>query len=195
MIKALLLILDPSNTWDAIEQAERNLTKVLLQFLLPVLLITGAGEAYGLMTFGHRRSAVVERIVKVSPAVTARYKIAQVALDCFVLFGGAMALRRLGASFHRRHTYTECFITLAYSLSPVFLLRLLNMIPAINPWISWGIGILLAVSVLYRGIPRIMKPDPSSALGLYMISSLLLILISGLAEFLSLLVLQEEMWA
>ena len=72
MIKALLLILDPSNTWDAIEQAERNLTKVLLQFLLPVLLITGAGEAYGLMTFGHRRSAVVERIVKVSPAVTAR---------------------------------------------------------------------------------------------------------------------------
>ena len=195
MIKALLLILDPSNTWDAIEQAERNLTKVLLHFLVPVLLITGAGEAYGLMTFGHRKSAVVERIDKVPPLVTARYKIAQVALDCLVLFGGAAALQRLGASFHRRHTYTECFITLAYSLSPVFLLRLLNMIPAVNPWISWGIGILLAVSVLYRGIPRIMKPDPSSALGLYMISSLLLILISGLVQFLSLLVLQEEMWA
>lgn len=195
MIKALLLILDPTNTWDAIEQAERNLTKVLLQFVLPVLLITGAAEAYGLITFGHRKSAVVERIDKVSPAVTARYKAAQLGLDLFVLFGGAAALQRIGASFHRRHTFTECFITLAYSLSPVFLLRLLNMIPAINPWIGWGIGILLAVSVLYRGIPRIMKPDPSSALGLYMLSSLLLILISGLAEFLSLLVLHKQVWA
>ena len=40
-----------------------------------------------------------------------------------------------------------------------------------------------------------MKPDPSNALGLYILSSLLLILISGLAEFLSLLVLQEKIWA
>ena len=58
MIKALLLIFDPANTWDKIEQAERNLARVFVGFLLPLLLISGAAEAYGLITFGHQAMMV-----------------------------------------------------------------------------------------------------------------------------------------
>lgn len=194
MIKALLLILDPANTWDKIEQAERSFSKVFFQFLLPVLLISGAAEAYGLVTFGHKRGTVVERVVTVSPDLAIRYKIAQMSLDLFVVFFGAWVLRKIGAGFHRRHSYVECFIALAYSLGPLFVVRIINGAPAVNPWVCWGAGIFLSVSALYRGIPRILKPDPSNALGLYILSSLLLILITGLGQFLALLVLDEKVW-
>ena len=194
MIKALLLIFDPANTWDKIEQAERNLARVFVGFLLPLLLISGAAEAYGLITFGHKRGTVVERVVTVSPDLAIRYKMVQMSLDLFVVFFGAWVLRKIGAGFHRRHSYTECFMALAYSLGPLFLIRILNAAPAVNPWIWWGVGIFLSVSALYRGIPRILKPDPSNALGLYILSSLLLVLITGLSQFLSLLVLDEKVW-
>jgi hypothetical protein len=68
-------------------------------------------------------------------------------------------------------------------------------LPHLNTWVCWGIGITLSVAVLYRGIPRIMKPDPSNALGLYLLCSLLLIAVSGLAHFLANLVLQERILA
>ena len=72
---------------------------------------------------------------------------------------------------------------MAYSLGPLFLLRLLDAFAAISPWVSWAIGICLAVGVLYQGVPRIMDPDRPHAFGLYLTSALLFVLISGLAHF------------
>jgi ABC-type Na+ efflux pump permease subunit len=98
----------------------------------------------------------------------------------------------MGQGFHRRHSYSESFAALGYSLGPFFLARLLSAIPSINSWIPYTIGILLAVSALYKGIPRVMKPDPSSALGLYIMTSLGLIVITALAHFLLLQVLDQN---
>ena len=44
---------------------------------------------------------------------------------------------------------------------------------------------VLSVAALYHGIPRVMEPDPPHAFGLYLTSSLLLALASGLADFLA----------
>jgi len=52
--------------------------------------------------------------------------------------------------------------------------------------------VLLALSVLYRGVPRLMKPDPSSALGVYLLCSMLLIILLGLAHFIATRVLDEK---
>ena len=73
------------------------------------------------------------------------------------------------------------------------IVRILDGWPAINTWICWGIGIFISVTVLYRGLPRIMKPDLSSALGLCLLASVLLIVLTGLAHFLAVLVLDEKL--
>ncbi len=52
-----------------------------------------------------------------------------------------------------------------------------------SPWISWAIGIVLSVAVLYHGVPRMMEPDPAHAFGLFLMSALLLVLITGLVRF------------
>jgi len=49
--------------------------------------------------------------------------------------------------------------------------------------VSWAIGIMLSVGVLYQGVPRTMEPDPAHAFGLYLMTALLVVLISGLVRF------------
>jgi hypothetical protein len=127
--------------------------------------------------------------------VALRFETAQLGLSLVVVLGGPWLLQQLAQSFHRRHSYTESFTAVAYSLSPLFLLRILNAAPAIDSWIGWAIGIFLSLAALYRGLPRILKPDPSNALGLYLLASLLLISVTGLSHFLAVLVLDEKVLA
>ena len=195
MIKALMLIFDPANTWEKIDTGPRDVGRVFFLFLLPLMLLASVAETWGLLHFGLDRSTMSDlpaRHSKVSPELAFRYQAVQFAFGLVLVFGGALLYRKIGESFHRRHSYADTFATLAYSVSPLFLLRILDGLPLLNTWVCWGIGITLSVAALYRGIPRIMKPDPSNALGLYLLCSLLLIVVSGLAHFLAGLVLQEK---
>jgi hypothetical protein len=101
----------------------------------------------------------------------------------FVIFMGANLLKSIGETFHGRHTFTQAFATVAYSLGPLFLLRLLDAFQGVSFWVSWSIGIILTVAVMYHGVPRMMEPDPSHAFGLYLMSALLLVLVTGLVRF------------
>ena len=194
MIKSLLLIFDSANTWEKIAAAPQNVLKVFTLSLMPLLLLSAAAEGAALIKFG-REQGPLDTMKPVSQALALRYEIAQLGLSLLVVVAGAAVLQKIGQSFHRRHTYSECFTTLAYSLSPLFLLRVLAGFPAIHTWACWAVGILLSVSALYRGIPRIMRPDPSNALGLYLLSSLLLIVVTGLAHFVAGMVLNEKILA
>jgi len=182
MIKALLLIFDPVATWEGIVRARRSLAFILILFLLPLILLTSAAEGYGLVRWG-KRQGEVSRLKTFSLGEAVIVEAAQVLVSLVVVFFGAKVLKSLGETFHGRHTYTQAFTAVAYSLSPLFLLRLLDAFAWINPWVSWAIGILLSIAVLYQGVPRTMLPDPSHAFGLYLMSAVLLALVSGLMRF------------
>ena|SRR5688572_15535759 len=183
MIRALLLIVDPSRTWEAIKNDQHSVARISTSFLIPLLILTCAGEALGMMRFGIDRGGLSEKLVTPSQDLLVRYEVTQALLSLIIIYAGAIALKGIGASFHRRHSYTECFTTLAYSMSPLFLLRLLDGVPAINTWVCYGVGVFLVMSFLYRGIPFIMRPDPSNALGLFMFCAFLLLGTTGLAHF------------
>jgi len=195
MFKALLLIFDPIATWEGIFRAQRGMVSLLLAFLLPLLLITSACEAYGLTHWGKwqdqspglwgKGQAEVQRLKKFSVSETLVVETAQLVLSLTVVFLGASLVKSIGETFHGRYTYTQTFTTVAYSLSPLFLLRLFDAFTGISPWVAWGIGIILSFAVLYHGVPRMMEPDPAHAFGLYVISALLLALVSALARFLT----------
>ena len=108
---------------------------------------------------------------------------AQILLLLAAVFFSANVLKSIGETFHGRHTYTQAFTAVAYSLGPLFLLRLLDAFAAVSPWVSWSIGIILSIGVLYQGLPRTMEPDPSHAFGLYLMSALMLVMVTGLVRF------------
>src|SRR5437762_4255407 len=81
----------------------------------------------------------------------------------------------------------------AYGLGPLFLFRLLEGFKDLSPWMSWGIGFLLAVRVLYHGVPRVMQPDPPHAFGLFLMSAFLLMLTTGMAQLVAACYLQGKL--
>jgi hypothetical protein len=182
MIKALLLIFDPMATWEGILRDRRSVGRILLLYLLPLLLIVGACDAYGLVHWGKWQSEF-GRLKKFSPSEAVVVETIQLLLSVFIVLLGAKLMKSIGETFHGRHTYTQAFTAVAYSMSPLFLLRVLDVFAGISPWVSWAIGIILSVAVLYHGVPRMMEPDPSHAFGLYLMSALLLVLVTGLIRF------------
>jgi Yip1-like protein len=181
MFKALLFIFWGGPAWDRVAQARRSLMFIFTLYLLPMLLIVGAAEGYGLKhwgkwqsTFGQYRNFTT-REVEVFEAI-------QLLLALTVVLVCAQLVKIMAETFHGRHTYTQAFTLVAYGLSPLFLFRLLDAHPLMNPWITWALGIVLSVSVVYQGLPRVMAPDPTHAFGLYLVSSMVLVLATFLAR-------------
>src|SRR3954468_24560116 len=195
MITALLLIFDPSGTWEKIGATPRqNVARIFFSYALPLLILSVAVESLGLTKLGMWEGEMAPRLVKPTQELVIRYQAAQLAMDLLILFVGAGLFQMMAQGFHRRHSYAESFATLAYSLGPLYLARLPDALPAVNTWICYGIGVLLSIAALYRGIPRVMKPDPSNALGLYLMTSLGLIVITGLAHFVAREVLEQNIF-
>jgi len=182
MIKALLLLLEPMGAWDRIVQARRGVVHVLFVFLLPLLAVGAVAEGTGLVYWGEPQKEF-RQLKKFPVREAVIYETSQALLSIAIVFIGASILKSLGETFHGRHSFTQTFTTVAYGLSPLFALRVLDAFPGLHPWLGWGMGILLSLKVLYQGIPRVMMPDPPHAFGLYLTSSFLLVLITGLARF------------
>lgn len=93
--------------------------------------------------------------------------------------------RALPARFIGRHTYRHAFTAVAYGCAPLLTLRLGDMSASLNPWIPWAVGMVLTISVLYYGLPCILKPDPPHAFGLFFMTSLTLVVINGVLRLTS----------
>ena len=184
MLKALLLVIDPTGTWGKVIEARRGVAGIILLQLLPILLITSFAEGYGMVHWGKmQHNFAYMRKFTVGEVVI--FETAQLILSMAVVFIAAKIIKSLGETFHGRHTYSQAFTTVAYGLSPMFALRLADMSPSINPWLPWALGAGLCIMAFYQGVPRVMEPDPPHAFGLYITSSLLITMTTGLARLLT----------
>ena len=191
MIKALLLIFEPIEAWERVVRAQRSVTFILTAFLLPLLGLTSLAEGFGLVQWGRRQQDALH-LKQFTTLEAAGFEIVQLLLSLGTVFLGAKIVKSLGETFHGNHNYTQVFTTVAYGLSPLFAMRLFDTFPGIGHWVTWTVGILLSIAVLYQGLPRVMQPDPSHAFGLYLVSAILLVFITGLARFLTAWYLQGE---
>src|SRR5688500_996286 len=116
MIKALLLLLDPENTWGKIEQNPHSVASVFLSYFLPLLLLGTAVEIWGMMKLGYDKGDIVERRVKLEQNLAIRYGSAEVGLGLLAAFTSALLFKKVSQGFHRRHSYRETFATVGYSV-------------------------------------------------------------------------------
>ncbi len=192
MIKALLLIFDPGATWNRIVLAKKTFKTVLVLYLLPMVVLSIGAELCGLLQWG-RRQEITHTLQPITRHMAINYGTAQFVLSLALVFLGTMVIKASGETFHSRHNFSQCFTLVAYGVSPLFLVRMLDAFPVVSPWVTFGIGITLSIGVLYSGIPRVMEPDPPHAFGLYLTSAMLLVIIAGLARLLTWLVLEGRL--
>jgi hypothetical protein len=184
MIKALLLIFIPIHTWEQIAAFQRRTASVFLGYLLPLLLLSTTAECFGLVHWGKPRGDV-GRLTPFPLSHAVLYGLGRIILSIIIVVVLAKLMKSLGDTFHGRHSFHQAFTLAAYGLGPMFTLRVLNLFPAVSPWVTWTLGVILCTMVLYHGLPIIMKPDPSHAFGLYFMSVLLMAIVTGLACFLT----------
>jgi hypothetical protein len=189
MIKVLLLLFAPVSTWTHIVAAQRRSITILLLYLLPFLLVTSALEGYGLVRWGKPRG-LIPHLVIFSVCQSVVYETAQVLLSLGMVFFMAKLIKSLGETFHGRHTFRQAFTVSAYAFGPILMLRLLDAFPGLSPWLTWAIGVILSTAVLYYGLPMVMQPDPPHTFGLYVMTSLMIILVTGLARFVTIFYLE-----
>jgi len=194
MFKALQLVYNAAATWERIDLEHPSILNVSLTFLAPWLILCYSLEGLCLVQFG-QASGPIGQILPVPLPVVLRYELVTLGLTLALVYGGALLVSKVGESFHSRHSYQAGLTTLAFSISPLILVRLFDGCPVINTWICYTVGILLSVSLLYRGIPRTLRPEPSNALGMYLFISVFLIIATGLAHYVGTLILAEEILA
>ena len=184
MIKALFLIFAPDATWNRVALSRRGLAFIAGAYFLPMMLIVAGVEFFSLVKLGRWQPAMGQiRIFPVREALI--YETVELLLMAICILVAAYFIKALGDTFHVRNTYTGTLTVVIYGLSPVFLLRLLDVSPTISLWMPWAIGIMLTIKVLYHGVPRIMLPDPPDAFGLYLMSALLLAMVTALERFIT----------
>jgi Yip1 domain len=189
MIKALLLIFEGGPAWDRVVLARRGLAFVFFVHLLPMMLIVAAVEGYGMTHWGKWRPSFRDYNI-FSLKQTLGYEVAQTVFTLLAVLAIARMVEIMGKTFHGRNNYTQAFTAVVFGLSPMFLFRLLDVAPTMNPYASWLLGIGVSVWILYQGLPRVMMPDPTHAFGLYLSTTLVMFLATGLVRVLTALYLQ-----
>ncbi len=184
MIKALFLIFKPLQTWDGILLGQRSVVYLLVRYLLPMMVLAAVAEFFGLVEWG-RHQTDFHRVHKFALGEAVVYETLRSLLLLVVVGVCAALVKMFGETFRERHTYRQTFTLVIFGLSPLFLLRLLDAAPGINPCLSWAIGIVLCLEVVYQGLPRVMEPDPPNAIGLFFMSALALVAITGLERFIT----------
>ena len=182
-----MLVLDPGASWDSIVLRKRSWQTILLIYLLPLWLIAFVAEFYGLVHWGKPRGFVSE-LKTLSNSEALIFEIIQLVLMAVLVFVGAKLIRSLGETFHGRNTFNQAFTVAAYGLGPVFTMRIFDAFSGAAGWVywaTWGVGIVLTISILYLGVPKVMLPDPPHAFGFYMTSCIFLMILSGLIRFLT----------
>jgi uncharacterized membrane protein len=183
MFLVLLMIFDPAGGWGRAAESGRSVMRVLFLHLLPMLLLGCVAEGAGMLRWG-KQAGKFGAMKQFVPDEVIRYQACYFVVALVVVLLCAFFIKFLGNTFHARQKFVEALTVSVFGLGPIFLLRLLDALPAMSPWLPWGLGAVLGAALLYQGVPRVMRLDPAHAMGVYVCSALLLVLTSGAGRLL-----------
>ena len=186
------MIFSPFEAWEKVTTAQRGFFWVLFTYLLPLLVIALGIEGWLLTRLGEKQGEL-GFLVKVPVDLALRYTAAYGVL---LLVGIAVSAKFLGLaseSFNVRASYFQTWLVMAYGFSPIILARILDGIPQINTWVCWAIGVAASASVMYHGVGAVLRPDQTKGFGLYLISIIVILLVSGVIHFVALEVLHGKL--
>ena len=140
-------------------------------------------DGFGLVEWGEPQAGIFHRIQKFTAGQVVIYETAHSLMTLLVIVVCGFLIKILGETFHGRYTYKQTFTLVIYGLSPMFLLRLLDAVPAIHSVGQLGHWHRAFHRGSSPGLWLVMQPAPPNAFALYFMSSLLLVAATGLERF------------
>ena len=165
--RAKNIIVSPKTEWDAIGNEEPNLQDILLKYVIPLALIPTIAIiiGYGIIGIYGFRSidyGLAMALVQILNAI----------LSVFV---AAFVIDALATSFGSQKNMGRAFQLVAYSMTPVWVGGIFNLVPAIG-WLGSLFG-LYGLYLLFVGISPQMKTPEDKKVGYIIVSIIVLIIV------------------
>lgn len=186
MTKVLSLIINPGPAWDKIALEMRGFVYITICQLLPLVLAGSVLEAWGLNRHG-KWQPKFQFYRTFSQQDIINLGIIQFVLYFAMVFVSALLVYKIAQTFQPRNSFgrqnfLRAYTTVAYAFCPMFLVRFLDYSASINPLVTWGVGLVITIWILYSGIPRVMKTDPTQAFGVYLSAVIVVTMTSAVAR-------------
>jgi len=164
--RAKNIMLSPKTEWEAVSNEEPNVQQILISYVLPLALIPavailigwGVIGMWGFTSFNYGIAVALVQLLNAFIAVL---------VTSFVIDA-------LAPSFGSEKNYGRALQLVAYSMTPVWVAGIFNIIPTIG-WLGSLIG-LYGLYLLYLGIVPMMKTPEDKRVG-YLIVSIIILLV------------------
>jgi hypothetical protein len=163
--RAKNMIVSPKTEWNAVAAEEPNIQQILIGYVLPLALIptlatiVGWG-AIGILGFTSFTYGIAMGLVQLINAFLS------------VLIAG-FVIDALAGSFGSTKNMGRAVQLVAYSMTPIWVFGILNIIPAIG-WLSFLLG-LYSLYLIYLGLTPLMK-TPEDKKAVYLIVSIVILI-------------------
>lgn len=165
--RAKNIIVTPKTEWDAVSAEEPNIQQILLGYVLPLALIPTIAViiGWGLIGIFGFTSVTYGIAMGLVQLITA---FLSVLLTAFVI-------DLLAPSFGSQKNMGRAVQLVAYSMTPVWIAGILNILPSIG-WLAGLIG-LYGLYLMYLGLAPIMKTPEDKKIGYLIVSIIILIVV------------------
>ncbi len=165
--RAKNIIVTPKTEWDAVSAEEPNIQQILLGYVLPLALIPTIAViiGWGLIGIFGFTSVTYGIAMGLVQLITA---FLSVLLTAFVI-------DLLAPSFGSQKNMGRAMQLVAYSMTPVWIAGILNILPSIG-WLAGLIG-LYGLYLMYLGLAPIMKTPEDKKIGYLIVSIIILIVV------------------
>ncbi len=165
--RAKNIIVSPKSEWDAVANEEPNIQQIMIGYVLPMSLIPaiaivigwGLIGVYGFTSMNYGIALALVQIINALLAVI----IAAFVIDA------------LAPSFSSQKSLGRAVQLVAFSMTPIWVGGILNIIPSIS-WLGSLFG-LYGLYLLYMGLAPLMKTADDKKVGYIIVSIIVLIVI------------------
>lgn len=165
--RAKNIIVTPKTEWDAVSAEEPNIQQILLGYVLPLALIPtiaviigwGLIGIFGFTSFTYGIAMGLVQLINAFLSVL----VAGFVIDL------------LAPSFGSQKNMGRAVQLVAYSMTPIWIAGILNILPSIG-WLAGLIG-LYGLYLMYLGLSPLMKTPEDKKVGYLVVSILILIVV------------------
>ena len=165
--RAKNIMLSPKTEWEAVANEEANVQQILVSYVLPLALIPAVATLIGWGVIG------IWGFTSFSYGIAVA--IVQLLNAFIAVFVTSFVIDALAPSFGSQKNFGKALQLVAYSMTPVWIAGILNIIPTIG-WLGSLIGIYGLV-LLFFGIAPMMKTPEDKKVGYFIVSLIILLVV------------------
>src|SRR5947209_11260345 len=147
------ILLSPKQEWQVIDDEATSVGGLYIGYIVPLAAIGPVASSIGMVIFGISVPVLGAYRVPIDAAV--RQGIAQYVMALVGVFVLALIIDKLAPYFRVEENRYQALKVAAYSSTPVWVMGIVGLIPALS--ILRLLGLFYSLYLLYLGLPTLMR--------------------------------------